>query len=58
MTDLLVKVGPAHLSRDAYVYVRQSTLTQVRGAPTSVGRKKDAKKQQDDRSHVWEHLSS
>ncbi|MDP9073773.1 MAG: recombinase family protein [Actinomycetota bacterium] len=30
MGDLLTKVGPTHLSRDAYVYVRQSTLTQVR----------------------------
>ena len=24
------KIGPVHLGRDAYVYVRQSTLTQVR----------------------------
>ena len=26
------KIGPVHLGRDAYVYVRQSTLTQVAGA--------------------------
>ena len=24
------KTGPVHLGRDAYVYVRQSTLTQLR----------------------------
>lgn len=24
------KIGPVHLGRDAYVYVRQSTLTQLR----------------------------
>jgi excisionase family DNA binding protein len=32
MTAVLVsaKIGPVHLGRDAYVYVRQSTLTQLR----------------------------
>jgi hypothetical protein len=26
----LTKIGPAHLRREAWVYVRQSTMTQVR----------------------------
>jgi len=32
VTAVLVsaKIGPVHLGRDAYVYVRQSTLTQLR----------------------------
>ena len=34
MSDALrlvsAKIGPVHLGRDAYVYVRQSTLTQLR----------------------------
>ena len=30
MTDLGSKLRPGHLRRDAYVYVRQSTLTQMR----------------------------
>ena len=38
MTDLLAKVNPAHLSRDAYIYVRQSTLTQVREHTESLER--------------------
>ncbi|MGH2687511.1 MAG: recombinase family protein [Actinomycetota bacterium] len=38
MTDLLSKVGTAHLQRDAYVYVRQSTLTQVREHTESLER--------------------
>jgi hypothetical protein len=38
MTDLLTKVGAAHLGRDAYVYVRQSTLTQVREHTESLER--------------------
>jgi len=38
VTDLLAKVSPAHLSRDAYVYVRQSTLTQVREHTESLER--------------------
>jgi DNA invertase Pin-like site-specific DNA recombinase len=32
------KIGPVHLSRDAYVYVRQSTLTQVREHTESLAR--------------------
>ena len=32
------KIRPAHLSRDAYVYVRQSTLTQVREHTESLER--------------------
>lgn len=38
MTDLLTKVGTSHLRRDAYVYVRQSTLTQVREHTESLER--------------------
>lgn len=38
MTDMLTKVSPAHLGRDAYVYVRQSTLTQVREHTESLER--------------------
>src|SRR5438067_11706517 len=36
--DLAAKVAPAHLARDAYVYVRQSTLTQVREHTESLER--------------------
>lgn len=36
--DLSAKVTPAHLARDAYVYVRQSTLTQVREHTESLER--------------------
>jgi DNA invertase Pin-like site-specific DNA recombinase len=36
--DLALKVMPAHLARDAYVYVRQSTLTQVREHTESLER--------------------
>ncbi len=36
--DLAAKVTPAHLGRDAYVYVRQSTLTQVREHTESLER--------------------
>ena len=32
------KIGPVHLGRDAYVYVRQSTLTQVREHTESLAR--------------------
>jgi DNA invertase Pin-like site-specific DNA recombinase len=32
------KIGPVHLGRDAYVYVRQSTLTQVREHGESLAR--------------------
>jgi len=32
------KIGPVHLGRDAYVYVRQSTLTQVREHTESLTR--------------------
>jgi DNA invertase Pin-like site-specific DNA recombinase len=38
MTDLGSKLRPAHLRRDAYVYVRQSTLTQVREHTESLER--------------------
>jgi len=38
VTDLLTKVSAAHLSRDAYVYVRQSTLTQVKEHTESLER--------------------
>ena len=38
MTDLLSKLRPAHLGRDAYIYVRQSTLTQVRENTESLER--------------------
>jgi DNA invertase Pin-like site-specific DNA recombinase len=38
MPDLLSKVGASHLRRDAYVYVRQSTLTQVREHTESLER--------------------
>jgi excisionase family DNA binding protein len=38
VTDLLTKISAAHLSRDAYVYVRQSTLTQVREHTESLER--------------------
>jgi DNA invertase Pin-like site-specific DNA recombinase len=34
----LAKIGPVHLGRDAYVYVRQSTLTQVREHTESLAR--------------------
>ena len=36
--DLAAKVTPVHLARDAYVYVRQSTLTQVREHTESLER--------------------
>ena len=36
--DLTSKVTPAHLGRDAYVYVRQSSLTQVREHTESLER--------------------
>jgi DNA invertase Pin-like site-specific DNA recombinase len=32
------KIGPVHLGRDAYVYVRQSTLTQIREHTESLAR--------------------
>ena len=32
------KIGPVHLGRDAYVYVRQSTLSQVREHGESLAR--------------------
>jgi DNA invertase Pin-like site-specific DNA recombinase len=32
------KIGPVHLGRDAYVYVRQSTLTQLRDHTESLTR--------------------
>lgn len=38
MSDLTSKVRPGHLHRDAYVYVRQSTLTQVREHTESLER--------------------
>src|ERR1019366_2210771 len=38
MSDLLSKIAPGHLSRDAYIYVRQSTLTQVREHTESLER--------------------
>ena len=38
MSDLGSKLRPAHLRRDAYVYVRQSTLTQVREHTESLER--------------------
>lgn len=38
MPDLLSKLGATHLKRDAYVYVRQSTLTQVREHTESLER--------------------
>ena len=41
MTETMLvsaKIGPAHLGRDAYVYVRQSTLTQVREHTESLTR--------------------
>ena len=38
MTDVGSKLRPAHLRRDAYVYVRQSTLTQVREHTESLER--------------------
>jgi DNA invertase Pin-like site-specific DNA recombinase/predicted DNA-binding transcriptional regulator AlpA len=38
MSDTLTKVGAAHLGRDAFVYVRQSTLTQVREHTESLER--------------------
>jgi DNA invertase Pin-like site-specific DNA recombinase len=39
-TGVLVpaKIAPVHLGRDAYVYVRQSTLTQVRENTESLAR--------------------
>jgi DNA invertase Pin-like site-specific DNA recombinase len=38
MSDLLSKLTPGHLGRDAYIYVRQSTLTQVREHTESLER--------------------
>ena len=38
MSDVLSKLRPTHLGRDAYVYVRQSTLTQVRDHTESLER--------------------
>lgn len=38
MSDLLSKLSATHLRRDAYVYVRQSTLTQVREHTESLER--------------------
>ena len=38
MSDLLSKIAPGHLSRDAYIYVRQSTLTQMRENTESLER--------------------
>jgi excisionase family DNA binding protein len=38
MPDLLSKLSATHLKRDAYVYVRQSTLTQVREHTESLER--------------------
>jgi DNA invertase Pin-like site-specific DNA recombinase len=38
LTDTSSKLRPAHLGRDAYVYVRQSTLTQVREHTESLER--------------------
>jgi len=37
-TELASKVNPSHLGRDAYVYVRQSTLTQMREHTESLER--------------------
>jgi enoyl-CoA hydratase/carnithine racemase len=34
----LTKIGPAHLRREAWVYVRQSTMTQVRENTESLKR--------------------
>ena len=34
----LTKIGPAHLRREAWVYVRQSTMTQVRENSESLKR--------------------
>ena len=34
----LSKIGPAHLRREAWVYVRQSTMTQVRENTESLNR--------------------
>lgn len=36
--ELVSKITPSHLERDAYVYVRQSTLTQVRAHTESLER--------------------
>ncbi len=38
MTEVLSKLRPSHLGRDAYVYVRQSSLTQVREHTESLER--------------------
>src|SRR6266853_870259 len=38
MVDLLSKLRPTHLTRDAYIYVRVSTLTQVRESTESLQR--------------------
>lgn len=38
IAELASKVSPSHLGRDAYVYVRQSTLTQVREHTESLER--------------------
>ena len=37
-TEITSKVTASHLDRDAYVYVRQSTLTQVREHTESLER--------------------
>src|SRR5271166_189972 len=34
----LTKIGPAHLRREAWIYVRQSTMTQVRENTESLNR--------------------
>jgi DNA invertase Pin-like site-specific DNA recombinase len=39
------KIGPVHLGRDAYVYVRQSTLTQVREHTESLARQYELREQ-------------
>jgi DNA invertase Pin-like site-specific DNA recombinase len=38
VSELLPKITPTHLGRDAYVYVRQSTITQVREHTESLQR--------------------
>ena len=38
IAELTSKITVSHLERDAYVYVRQSTLTQVRQHPESLER--------------------
>jgi len=39
-TLVSAKIGPVHLGRDAYVYVRQSTLTQLREARLQLGERR------------------